>query len=559
MSESFLPQLIIKIFTIDSNRSYKFFFTLLIVLVTSLSLVLVSIGSAPIFDMPWDVIIQLDGGWKILNGQTPNIDFYYPLGPFSILFTAFGMKVASPSASSIAYGNVLLFLVLTPWAWFIARSRLSSANAFLFALFIGFLLVAPKPLGGDFQAIKMTSYAMLYNRQGFVLLSILLIELFIIPRTFVQTHNISLGGLSSGILLALLLFCKINYFVIGAVAVLVRILIFRLSKTWFVMFSIGFLFICMAMYICLNLNLFALISDTIFMTHAQDRLQRLHNLKGIVIKNFYYLYITFAMIILLLINEPDKPRERNSFLQRTKVQIATAFVAVSGLLICGTNAQDTDIPLFFVAGLILLEYLRREFQLYGYSVNSVSGLKYLFSILIVTSFCGSILVKDIGSVTYAVVWNKLKLPSISYSQRFQSKTLYDLVVPESSTSSTTTTGGTTARDYPQKINDGLTLLRRHLSSDSRIFAMDFSNPFPFALELPPPPGDALFWHINLSFSKESFPDAGRIFEEVSMVMIPKDSSKDDNAGVMQEIYGDYLSRNFLEKDNSQFWTLFVAR
>lgn len=191
--ENSLPEIIIKIFTEDSSRSYRLLFLLLISIIASLAIILISVGIPPITALPTDISILLESGWRIISGQTPHLDYYSPLGSFTSLLIAFGMKITSPSASSIAYGNVLLLVICTPWAWLIARDRLSALNAFLFALFMALLLVAPRPLGSPMSEV---SYAMLYNRQAFVFLSMLLIGIFITPRTpkKAQANSQFLGG-----------------------------------------------------------------------------------------------------------------------------------------------------------------------------------------------------------------------------------------------------------------------------------------------------------------------------------------------------------------------------
>lgn len=545
--ENTLPEIIIKIFTLDSSKSYRLLFLLLIGIVATLSLILVNIGIPPINTFPTDVTILLDSGWRIINGQTPHLDYYSPLGIFNSLPIAFGMKIGSPSASAIAYGNVLLLVILTPWAWFIARSRISSFNAFLFALFMGLLLVTPRALSNPIQD---TTYAMLYNRQGFVLLSMLLLGIFIVPQTYVKTHvkpkNMFLGGLSSGILLAFLFYCKINYFAIATCAILLHLIFFRFSKAWLIGLVTGALSISIVMYLVFDLNSFSYLADISLAAQSQDKIQKLHNIKKAFMDNFYWLYLMFIVIVINSINQHKSSNEWSGFWQKSKPQIIATFVALSGVLICGTNAQDTDIPLFFVAGLILLEHLRREFQLDNYLVNSFSGLKYFLTISIVTLFCVTILFQDLASIASAATSNKLKFSPIAQSQQLESKTISDLLVVEESS------------DYPLMINDGLNLLRPHISKDSRILALDFANPFTFALNLPPQDGDALWWHYHHTFDQKSFPEAERVFREVNLVIIPKQSDEGSSASkYLQEIYGDYLHQHFREQGNSQFWTLWT--
>jgi hypothetical protein len=543
--ENSLPEIIIKIFTRDSSRSYQLFFLLLIGIVASLSIILINIGIPPINALPTDISILLESGWRIINGQTPHLDYYSPLGIFTSLPIAFGMKISSPSASSIAYGNVLLLVIFTPWAWLIARDRLSALNAFLFALFMALLLVAPRPLGSPMSEV---SYAMLYNRQAFVFLSMLFLEIFITPRTpkKAQANRQFFGGLSSGILFTLIFYCKVNYFAISIFAILLRLILFRFSKAWFFGCLSGVMTVFLGVYILFGLNLFSYITDISFAAKSQDKIQKLHNLKGVLFDNFYWLYLIFMLIVINSLNQNKNTPELSNFWHKTRPQIIATFVALSGILICGTNSQATDIPLFFVAGLILLEQLRREFQLHNYSVNSFSGLKYFLTIAIVTLFCVVILLQDLGSITSAVLSNKLKLTTLAQSQQLHSKTMSDLLVVENSA------------DYPLMINDGLDLISPYKSKDSRVLALDFANPFSFALELPPPTGDALWWHYHHTFSQESFPEAEKVFRDVNLVIIPKQSDEGSSASkYMQEIYGDYLHKNFQKQDNSQFWTLWT--
>jgi hypothetical protein len=300
------------------------------------------------------------------------------------------------------------------------------------------------------------------------------------------------------------------------------------------------------MHVFLDFNSFAYLSDISLAAKSQNKIQKLHDLKGVFIGNLSWLYFTFVLITIGAIERNPKNSRRDVFLNKTKLQIIVFFIAFSGIILCGTSSQTTDIPLFFVAGLILIEYFCREFKANNCLINSFSGLKSFVTILIVMSFFGGILFQDISNISLAVTSNKLKFSNLSQSQQLPSKTLSDLIV----------TGE--ASEYPKTIDDGLRLLRRHLSADNRVLALDFANPFSFALELPPPKGDALWWHANYTFSKEFFPEPERVFEEVDRVIIPKSSSEGSFASMaMQEIYGDYLSKHFNKKDESQFWTLLV--
>jgi hypothetical protein len=556
-------ELVIQAFTTESRQSYKIFAILLLVSLTSLSIVLVNMGAPPINAIPWDVMLLLDGGWRIVSGQIPHTDYYNPIGPLTYLLVAFGMKIAQPAAAAITYGNVLSLIVLAPWAWLIACNRLPSVMTFIFVVFIIILLIAPRALGFSEQ---LTTYAMLYNRQAFSLYAMLLVELFIPKRLSFQLGQPKyfnlLSGLSSGVLLALLLFCKITYFGFGIIAVLIYVLLFQRSRTWLGMFLSGFLLSCVCMQFFFGISLLDYFNDIAFAAHSQSTSGKWLRLKEGFLNNFSYIYLVFSFLFILSIDFLSLSKTNNfSFLQESKIWIISIFLVFSSLLICVGNTQNgQEIPLFFVMGLIMFEYLHRELELSKTSKVGAAKITYLISIFILIPFLGgTIFVKDIASVAYSVGWHKSRLPSIEISQRFQSKTLHDFVVPESSEAVTVYWK---VKDVPYRINEGLALLRKYISNESRIFLMGYSNPFPFALGLPSPRGTSLWWDINYSFNKDSYPSPEKIFKDTTMVMIPNVSSKDpgccmDTLDLMKKLYGDFLGKNFVEKDRSQFWTLLV--
>src|ERR1051325_4466528 len=62
-------------------------FTALLVMLGVLRLVF---GGFPQNAYPHDLFIFLDGAWRVINGQRPQIDFNSNLGPLMYLFTAGG-------------------------------------------------------------------------------------------------------------------------------------------------------------------------------------------------------------------------------------------------------------------------------------------------------------------------------------------------------------------------------------------------------------------------------------------------------------------------------------
>ncbi|WP_182084871.1 hypothetical protein [Aureimonas sp. ME7] len=49
--------------------------------------------SLPLGPMYWDVVVYIDGGWRVLSGQIPAVDFFAPIGPLGYWLFAAGMKL----------------------------------------------------------------------------------------------------------------------------------------------------------------------------------------------------------------------------------------------------------------------------------------------------------------------------------------------------------------------------------------------------------------------------------------------------------------------------------
>jgi hypothetical protein len=560
MSERYTDHPLFSLLALDFKQSYRLFFSFLLLISVGLSILLVGTGAAPMMSMPWDVIVHLDTAWRIINGQVPHADFFSFTGPLTFWLTAFGMRVASPSTASIVYGSVLLFLMITPWAWLIGQSRFSAGHAFLFSLMMGVLLVAPRPLGlaglpidGE---IRMTSYAMLYNRQGFVILSMLLVELFVPYRPSIVAKPI-FSGLTSGALLALLFFGKITFFTIGILAILLYLILMRAPSVWLLACVCGVLLIYAFAHIFLSFNLGAFLTDINIISRAQSLVVRLRPIRFTLSYSFFASFL-LLVVIPFLITEPKQDKNQELFFQKRQVWLPYLFIVGAGLLLCVSNAQQYDIPLFFVAGLIVLEYLLRAWQVASQEQRDRLNYKYILAaLLIIPFFAGGILVYDLGSIAYSANWHRRKLPDVAESQKLQSKTLADFIVPEDADTSISRNGNALTKEYPQEINDGIALLSKHIKKDSRVVTMDFSNPFSIALELPPPRGDSTCWHQNATFSRQAALPAEQVFQDANLVMIPKKYLPGSTEGteLMIELYGDFVSKHFTEIEQSRFWRL----
>ena len=149
-----------------------------------------------------DIFLLLDGGWRVLNGQRPSVDFSPGTGPLLPLIMAAGLKLAGNSVRGVGYASALFGAAVGFWSYALARKRMPWTPAILLALLLTLIAVAPYPLG---WLPNVLSHAMLYNRYGYALLGIVVLD------SFDPEHKTSLGAVSTGILCAALLFLKPSF------------------------------------------------------------------------------------------------------------------------------------------------------------------------------------------------------------------------------------------------------------------------------------------------------------------------------------------------------------
>jgi len=514
------------------------------------------LGASPINDGAWDVVILLNGGWRIVSGQIPYVTFHTPVGPLIYLLVAFGMKVVGPSTAAIPLGTVLLAGCLLPWAWSIAAPRFPPFLAFVYTLFSGFLLIAPRPLG---LGIRETSYAMIYNREGDVLISMLFILLFL-PRLKQAYDKPIFEGLSIGFLLALILYCKVTYFIVACASVPLGVVSSRPSWKWLWSIAAGFIGIGLVAFLLFRIGLWAYIRDVMSSGHAQSMAMRMQLLKYDVVVNLPWLYLIF--VCLMLWTFIDKASGRILLSAAGSWLIAAWPIGVSVGLDAGNTGGRVDNPLFFISALIPLEGFRRrhreQMQLPRSSPCLVQLATYM---IILPHFCFQILFQDASAFAYANGWDLLKRSSFDTSRQLHARPLRDLRVPP---------GGTLIgaywyiRDFPDKLNDGLDLLRKHLSGDDRVTTFGYVDPFSFAFGLKPCRDINLWWDLNQNFTINVHPAPDEFLGSATLVMVPIPDSRYSSAAsetldAMMKLYKPYLQENFELVDTSQAWLLYRRR
>jgi len=542
---------------IDSPKAHRFAVALLAIFTLELAFAIASAHCPRLNSMVWDVSTLLDGGYRVLLGQRPHVDFYSPIGAFCLLLLAGGIKMAG-LASAFASVHAVMLIALVAWAWALLRSRTSAVLAGIISFWVGVLAVTPRSLGFP---PPMITYSMQYNRWGWALLSIACIELFL-PRLdgVVRIR----AGASTGLVAGLLLFLKPNYFAGIVLAILVRLLVSRFNWRWATGVAGGFLAVAAAGFWYLQFNFGAYLADLRLLASVQTLSTRIATIIQLSAANIPDLWFLGGA---LLIAAPCVRRAGPSPGRMLQIAVPPIAVAALGIVTCSANYQVLQIPLIYLAIFLLVEHVRRM----GADRGHLGSVAFLMIFLVGAGATAKPFFDDI--TTLLAAGSQTTEPKIPDWPRLEAAAATDLrIEPRPQDLSTEAVlgglraGATEFREeagvaYPYVLwfNAGVALLRDRVPARPRVLVLDLSNPFSFALGLVPPEGDALFWHYKRDFDLVHFPDPSRVFGTVTDVMIPKTPIHRFATIALQRIYAPVLARDFRVAAENDLWIRYERR
>jgi hypothetical protein len=542
-----------RVFFSESKSGYRWAGLGLLAFFVPLVAAFAILGAPPVTGGPWDMLGFLAGGWRIVNGQIPHTDFHDPLGPLTFLLTAFGMKVATPSTASITYGSVLIFVLLFPVAWYCGSTRFSWPVASIFAFFEGLYLITPRPPG---YPIRQTSYAMIYNRHGYVMLALLIVCVFLKARAPSKRTNLVEGFLAGG-LLASLLYCKITYFAAGAAAVVCGAFLFPKPRGWLLAFIGTFAGVCVAFQAFLHISLYAYLKDIATAGHAQSAHMRLHLLYEGLHSNAVWIYLVVFCLVLC-----SWAQERAGLLDYPVLRLwltVGPILAFSLWIVSGNTAQGGGVedPMYFLAAVVLMEVFRRQNAEGVVRQESTARWAYVVSaMLLVPAFCVSILARETASCGYAITWDLIKRPYYESSRRMHSANLRDFYIPLIERKNLYWP----VADEPERINEGIDMLRANFRKGDQVTTIAYVDPFSFALGVPPAKDSVLWWDLNLTFDRTHHPPAEAFLGHATLVMVLLQdrniSCCYSTTDMMLGLYGDYLYSHFRKIASNETWALY---
>lgn len=482
-----------------------------------------------------DVLLLLDGGWRIFHGQVPSRDFYSGLGPLEYSLTAFGMLLTHGGPGAIALGNVSFGAVIGIWSWLLLRRRMPLFPALAAVAWLVLTATAPSPLFGSFLAL---SPAMIYNRHGWALLAIVLAECALSSQ-----RGRFLGGVSSGIALMLLAFLKLNFFGVAFLLLMTTIPMKReeMRRGWGILAGIAGTTAVFLVYIRFAISAF--LGDMLLVTHARgEAISYLGMIVEFAHSTVLISVAIFSVVAAVLVTG-GKLRQRYGI----RLILIGFLVVATAPLLRQTNSLEIDYQLTAFWVIVLMGCLAAA---YPRAQEKTAIL--------------SVIALGVGLVAFDFT---LELVSVANLARYQFPSIRSngaiLAGPQMENLRFYDTGGPSGDNgptYVADVNDGVALLTRNSSPEETVFTLGFHNPFSYLLRRKPAMGGSTYLLVDNNFSRVHPLEASRVFGDAALIMVPHYlSSHQDSDEKIEQIYHAYLLEHFSYVASSRAWTLYRRR
>ncbi len=471
-----------------------------------------------------DAFMLFDGAWRMLNGQRPHIDFYSHVGFLTYVPTGIGLWLSGGTAWGLGYGQALVALLLGIWAFLLGRKPLADVPLTLMCITVVLMAVAPFALG--FSPMKPTP-AMLYNRQGYALLALILLEAFQ-PVTRRAEREDLWGGISTGAILAILFFLKITYFAV-ALFLLVTLLACRTqSRTRWLGIAAGLVAITAASCAYYGFHARPLVHDLITIAGGKHIYLGWYLIDGVLQEAGIVAALAISAALLL-----DVYHERNAALA---VLVAGAAVAFAGTVMIFGNFEQIGFPLAAFLAIIVLNALNLRIP------EARDAPDYFHASVLVL---GSVLI--LGSLLSGMIGMTFALGQRVFLHGAEAFNLPRL------------SGFTTGPDdrwYADFVNNGVPLIEKFRRPKDTLMSLDFSNPFSYGFGMRPAYGGTPVLQYGTTFNDRFKPTPEFLIGSADLIAVPKKASDPTLDINVPRLYGPYLKSHYHVLGESRDWRLY---
>ena len=525
----------------DNKYNIIFIISLLIVFLTA-----ICTGTAPTRKYGHDIFFLLDNGWRVYNGQVPHVDFTSAWGPVTFLIIGFGMLLTNGSVESVGYGSATFGLVIGLWSYYLCGSRVNAIVRLYLSLFMVLLIVAPFPIGGN---LKDSSHAMVYNRYGYALLGLIIIEIYVYSVTKNKKINEIFYGFSTGVVISIIFFLKFSYF-IGAI-VLIGYALFRnkVNLNYMIGLVCGSIISTLGFLFFINFDCHSLFNDLLMAIESRTNRFSLKEIIKKIIPNvplILFLILNYFMI---------KNRINNNLFCDISCFLkswnSTIFVVLFvDILIFYGNAQYWNLPL----SIIFCALLADSFLNYNKInvINAQDGSCVNKRIIAPSVLYFSIFFYiNIAGMGYALL-TKYTLTSFDQIEKFNEARLESLILLDDESMPTIN-----GKIYVRYINDGIDLLKINSATDEKILTLDMFNPFSYALGRIPVKGGLAAAAYDYTISDNYHPSDKKFFGDADIIMVPKILvTHNEYFDGFYKIYEASLKEKFILASESKLWKMY---
>ena len=466
------------------------------------------IGAVPTRVFGHDIFFLLENGWRVVNGQRPHVDYASAWGPVTFLIAGLGLTLSGFKVDGIGYGSAIFGLFISLWSYRLVRDRLEPIPRILISLYLIGLVVAPYPLG---WGVFHTSYAMVYNRYGYALLGLIMLESFETVGGQKQETEEWIGGFSSGVAAGLALFLKITYFFVAVLLIGGSVILRGCSRRRLLGMIAGFPLVAVVMLAYLGFDIQAVLGDWKMAAGARAGSVSFLALKSKFIVNTPYL------VMIAWLGFRGSLAIENSRLGGRNFQILllAALVFAADMLLVFSNQQRTQLPLATIFSIIVVnKVVARNRTVQDPEADpartSCRAALFLGGVLFLVQFA-----LEFSGLAYGA-FLKAWPPNLHSVARFTEPRLVPLLLYDGLSEPSSN-----GRQYVTYVNEGICLLRNNTSMDETVLSMDMVNPFPYALGRRPAVGGIAAAAYRYTLSDMYHPSDEKYFGTANVVMVPK--------------------------------------
>jgi hypothetical protein len=500
---------------------------LVILLVGVIRAILGSVG-----DINWDTPIFIDGAWRVAQGQIPHIDFSTAFGPVIFFIGQIGFLLGGININSFDLGLVFFYFLLTPFAFYFTKNKISIYGSVLFTLLVGSYLITPRIFGYNFSNLGLTGY---YNIIGYVYLYFIGIEMFYLKnKDSSQFEN----GIAIGAFSIFAFFTKFTFGFAAIFLILVKLIFSKPKIIWILGLTTGLSSITLAFFIYFDGNLMPVFRDWNLVISSS-----LTN-DGIISHIFSSLF-----------------KNITDFTLSNIILFTTPLVGVSIIIILCLFYIKRDIIFImkilslFLIGIGITATIGQKPEFAIAPLIGILGFEYLWNQAKGILIKGFLVFSIFVTFTPLVFNNLLSFVPATHKVFNRGNDKYIQTPVHSSLKGAFFNKKITFND---EYFDGIQILDSVVMKHDRIAVLGV-NLFSFSFLLPSPKKDLLYWHNGVTYSQKTlelsdFMIKDSIFQDISILMIPLKSSHSTKNAFIH--YENYIKDNYILYKESNYWLLY---